>query len=290
METHGASSNRALPPVKVILSASADSEDVVIKIADEGGGIPRSGMKRIFSYFYTTGTPAFTDAESVATDFTVDVPMAGLGVGLPLSRVYARYFGGDLQVSPVAFRKPVRVSIVDRHSCSEESDCRHKAITFHRFVNCMLQVISMEGHGTDAYVYLRRLGDAAEPLSEVGSSPALAAAAKTIERHLLPYASSDDVPNALHLSDPSKPHSSFSDPSRVRTARAPLPAVSAASAASPSSGHATASFRVSLKKTKTSPSEPGAAVNGGSASGTGSVSGAKRRFDHRIGNVSAGPA
>jgi len=28
------------------------------------------------------------------------------------------------------------------------------------------QIISMEGYGTDAYVFLRRLGDAAEPLSE----------------------------------------------------------------------------------------------------------------------------
>lgn len=26
------------------------------------------------------------------------VPLAGFGFGLPLSRVYARYFGGDLQV------------------------------------------------------------------------------------------------------------------------------------------------------------------------------------------------
>lgn len=138
-----------LPPIRVIISAGSASEDVVIKISDEGGGIPRSGMARIFSYFYTTAPPQFDEddddddrdtvsvgaspAYSVgqgeaqrrrAPDFSTALPMSGLGVGLPLSRVFAKYFGGDLQI------------------------------------------ISMEGYGTDAFIYLRRLGDAAEPLSE----------------------------------------------------------------------------------------------------------------------------
>lgn len=80
-----------MPPVKIILSASEDTEDVVIKISDEGGGIPRSGIQRIFSYFYTTAPAAFMDgSHDAAADFSSDMPMAGLGFGLPLSRVYAR--------------------------------------------------------------------------------------------------------------------------------------------------------------------------------------------------------
>jgi hypothetical protein len=123
----------------VILSASPDSEDVVIKVSDEGGGIPRSGMAHIFSYMYTTAKGAFKDNENDdSADFSTESPMAGLGFGLPLSRVYTRYFGGDLQV------------------------------------------ISMEGFGTDAYVYLRRLGDLSEPISECahvsGFAPSLASA------------------------------------------------------------------------------------------------------------------
>lgn len=43
--------------------------------------------------------------------------LAGYGYGLPISRLYARYFGGDLQI------------------------------------------ISMEGYGTDAYLHLNRLGN-----------------------------------------------------------------------------------------------------------------------------------
>ena len=46
----------------------------------------------------------------------------GLGYGLPISRAYARYFGGDLSI------------------------------------------MSMEGYGTDAFVYLTRLGNTKEPL------------------------------------------------------------------------------------------------------------------------------
>lgn len=128
VEKHGRGTSGRMPPIKIILSASADSEDVVIKISDEGGGIPRSGMRRIFSYFYTTAPPQFTlDNDEGPADFSREQPMAGLGVGLPLSRVFARYFGGDLQI------------------------------------------ISMEGYGTDAYLFLRRLGDAREPLSECGT-------------------------------------------------------------------------------------------------------------------------
>ena len=38
---------------------------------------------------------AIGDGES---DFDTGSPLAGLGYGLPISRAYARYFGGDLSV------------------------------------------------------------------------------------------------------------------------------------------------------------------------------------------------
>ena len=51
-------------------------------------------MDRIWSYTYTTAAPAV-----LAPDSTMQsAPIAGFGHGLPLSRLYARFWGGDLQV------------------------------------------------------------------------------------------------------------------------------------------------------------------------------------------------
>ncbi|KAF8101200.1 hypothetical protein N665_0209s0056 [Sinapis alba] len=112
-------SDRVAPPVRIIVADGI--EDVTIKVSDEGGGIPRSGLPKIFTYLYSTATnPLEEEIEFGTAD--VPVTMAGYGYGLPISRLYARYFGGDLQI------------------------------------------ISMEGYGTDAYLHLSRLGDSQEPL------------------------------------------------------------------------------------------------------------------------------
>ncbi|KAJ9546358.1 hypothetical protein OSB04_018901 [Centaurea solstitialis] len=111
-------SDNVAPPIRIIV-ADGD-EDVTIKVSDEGGGIARSGLPKIFTYLYSTANnPVQEQSHLEAVDM---VTMAGYGYGLPISRLYARYFGGDLQI------------------------------------------ISMEGYGTDAYLHLSRLGDSQEPL------------------------------------------------------------------------------------------------------------------------------
>ena len=92
---------------------------VVIKVSDEGGGIRRSNMNRIWSYLYTTADASILEQTlgNGEKDFDTSSPLAGLGYGLPISRNYARYFGGDLII------------------------------------------MSMEGYGTDSFIYLPRLGD-----------------------------------------------------------------------------------------------------------------------------------
>mmetsp|Transcript_21064 Transcript_21064/g.25291 ORF Transcript_21064/g.25291 Transcript_21064/m.25291 type:complete len:384 (+) Transcript_21064:200-1351(+) len=108
------------PPVRVIIAEGG--EDVTIKVSDEGGGIPRSGLPHIWTYMYSTASsPLPQEADELELSQTPAV-LAGYGYGLPLSRLYARYFGGDLQV------------------------------------------ISMEGYGTDAYLHISRLGNVQEPL------------------------------------------------------------------------------------------------------------------------------
>jgi len=84
--------DKDLPPVKVLVVKSRN--DVSIKISDRGGGIPRYETKELFNYLYSTApTP------DVTTGGAGSAPMAGLGYGLPLSRLYARYFHGDIILS-----------------------------------------------------------------------------------------------------------------------------------------------------------------------------------------------
>ncbi|GBE83736.1 alpha-ketoacid dehydrogenase kinase [Sparassis latifolia] len=82
------------PTIKVVVVEG--KEDITIKISDEGGGIPRSAIPLIWTYMYTTMEGQNIDQDFQASDFKA--PMAGFGYGLPLSRLYARYFGGDLRL------------------------------------------------------------------------------------------------------------------------------------------------------------------------------------------------
>jgi pyruvate dehydrogenase kinase 2/3/4 len=94
VETHGADKEE-FPVTQVIVSEGR--EDITIKISDEGGGIPRSSIPLVWTYMYTTvdQTPNL-DPDFNKSDFKA--PMAGFGYGLPISRLYARYFGGDLKL------------------------------------------------------------------------------------------------------------------------------------------------------------------------------------------------
>ncbi|KAF8645748.1 hypothetical protein AX16_007615 [Volvariella volvacea WC 439] len=94
VERFGVDKEDHFPPIKVIVVEG--KEDITIKISDEGGGIPRSAIPLIWTYMYTTMEGQGIDADFQASDFKA--PMAGFGYGLPLSRLYARYFGGDLRL------------------------------------------------------------------------------------------------------------------------------------------------------------------------------------------------
>ena len=68
-------------------------EDVTIKVCDRGGGIPRSGLAKIWKFAHSTASEGEMESE-----FGVD-EVTGTkirGYGLPLARIYARYLGGEL--------------------------------------------------------------------------------------------------------------------------------------------------------------------------------------------------
>lgn len=53
-EFHGTEN---MPPIRIVIADGEDNEDVVIKVSDEGGGIARSHIMRIWSYLFTTADP-----------------------------------------------------------------------------------------------------------------------------------------------------------------------------------------------------------------------------------------
>lgn len=110
---------REYPKIQTLLVKG--HEDLSIRITDYGGGIPQSKLSHVFKYMYSSAPRPQITSDIYNTQS--NAPLAGYGYGLPLSRLYARYFNGDLQLS------------------------------------------SIDGHSTDAYIYLKTLSkDANESL------------------------------------------------------------------------------------------------------------------------------
>ncbi|KFM76176.1 [Pyruvate dehydrogenase [lipoamide]] kinase, mitochondrial, partial [Stegodyphus mimosarum] len=90
VEHYGSSADN-FPPIQVLVALG--KEDLTIKMSDRGGGIPRSLTDVLFQYMYSTAPKPSAAVESSSA------PLAGYGYGLPLSRLYARYFQGDLIIT-----------------------------------------------------------------------------------------------------------------------------------------------------------------------------------------------
>ncbi|KAF9239615.1 branched-chain alpha-ketoacid dehydrogenase [Melanogaster broomeanus] len=130
-KVYGTVSTRPVAPVTVTISPppSPSSPFLSIRIRDQGGGVSPSNMVRIFSYAFTTAGRPDSDgsdggpyaAQHVGGSAAVGGgtsagegnlfgeitgkgvqaglgTIAGLGYGLPMSRLYAKYFGGSLDV------------------------------------------------------------------------------------------------------------------------------------------------------------------------------------------------
>ncbi|EGO21669.1 hypothetical protein SERLADRAFT_451685 [Serpula lacrymans var. lacrymans S7.9] len=131
-KTHGHSPAHKLPPVQVTISPAPSASGIPflsIRVRDQGGGVSPSNMARIFSYAFTTagynsepddgdggpyaaqhvgGSAAIGGGGSGEGNLFGEITsrglqtglgtIAGLGYGLPMSRLYAKYFGGSLDL------------------------------------------------------------------------------------------------------------------------------------------------------------------------------------------------
>mmetsp|Transcript_42806 Transcript_42806/g.96660 ORF Transcript_42806/g.96660 Transcript_42806/m.96660 type:complete len:428 (-) Transcript_42806:75-1358(-) len=99
-------------PIRVAMCA--DDHQVVVRISDRGGGIASSRADQMWSCTFTTSLAATPDGvgldalqaehpEPAVSErpwgvFAGQSPISGRGIGLPLSRLYAMYLGGSLQL------------------------------------------------------------------------------------------------------------------------------------------------------------------------------------------------
>jgi signal transduction histidine kinase len=83
--------------------------DVLIKVSDRGGGFDKKTARRVWDYGFTTANKDLllanndpfknTSLAEPDPEAKAKFAVAGFGVGLPLARLYARYFGGDVMLT-----------------------------------------------------------------------------------------------------------------------------------------------------------------------------------------------
>merc|ERR1712054_521650 len=89
----GAKNTAQLMKLPITIIVCADEYRVHIRINDRAGGIPFDVGEHVWSYFYSTTKRT---ADSTYGDEATE--LAGYGVGLPLSRLLAKYLGGNLRL------------------------------------------------------------------------------------------------------------------------------------------------------------------------------------------------
>ncbi|KAI8051366.1 branched-chain alpha-ketoacid dehydrogenase, partial [Gilbertella persicaria] len=117
-------------PKEIKVTLCSNPTDVLFRISDQGGGMSKQMFRHLWSYGHGRRFGNMDKVQELEAKLNEHEKMImRLGIGLPMSRVYAEYWGGDINL------------------------------------------VTMEGYGTDAYVRIPRLGTTSEnlgdPLDEV---------------------------------------------------------------------------------------------------------------------------
>ncbi|KAI8325936.1 alpha-ketoacid dehydrogenase kinase, partial [Martensiomyces pterosporus] len=100
------------PPIQITITKGEGY--VGVRIRDQGGGITKENMRNVFEYSWSTMQKDSADDSgsgaggssmagmslqtNLALQQGIGGPIAGLGFGLPMARLYAGYFGGSLDI------------------------------------------------------------------------------------------------------------------------------------------------------------------------------------------------
>ncbi|KAI8912301.1 branched-chain alpha-ketoacid dehydrogenase [Powellomyces hirtus] len=96
-------STPTLPPIRATIGAA--SSLLTFRISDQGGGIPASTLPYLYSYSHPSKRKFLNfahvprlAAKVEEAEHHIVPPSLKLGLGLPMSKVYANYWGGDIEV------------------------------------------------------------------------------------------------------------------------------------------------------------------------------------------------
>ena len=142
-----------VPPISCQIFKTVD--DITIKISDQGGGIRRATRGKIFEYMFTTAPkvelPHGGGSYGAGLE-SQNLPMHGLGYGLPLSRLYARYFKGDIQIASVdGFGTDVYVYLQSLSHMAQENLPVYNAVSSARLQSVATQVPDWTGSPEYSY-------------------------------------------------------------------------------------------------------------------------------------------
>eukprot|EP00026_Physarum_polycephalum_P016236 Phypoly_transcript_17105.p1 GENE.Phypoly_transcript_17105~~Phypoly_transcript_17105.p1 ORF type:complete len:264 (+),score=37.24 Phypoly_transcript_17105:64-792(+) len=97
-------------PIQVTIKS--DTSKIFIEIKDHGQGISQENQEKIFWYYFST-------TEKMEPTYTYSglfgAPFDGLGCGLSIARVYARFMGGDIRMQSEKGKGTTAVVILDKH-------------------------------------------------------------------------------------------------------------------------------------------------------------------------------
>jgi len=116
------------PPVHVLIRPG--KFDVELRVSDQGGGMRQSVMQNIWGYGFSGSVwppmaAALAGSEEGEEQMRAQLQMSGYGMGIPLSRHYAKFFGGDLKLSSVyGFGTDVAI-ILNRLTSLEARNAAH---------------------------------------------------------------------------------------------------------------------------------------------------------------------
>ncbi|RKO82847.1 hypothetical protein BDK51DRAFT_6004, partial [Blyttiomyces helicus] len=90
-----------LPPIRVTLGSAEDT--IMFRVSDQGGRIPRATLDSTWSHSHPSKSRFLNFSLMPRLAAKVDgskivPPTLHLGLGLPMSRIYAGYWGGELRL------------------------------------------------------------------------------------------------------------------------------------------------------------------------------------------------